>query len=255
MYGKGALAGGDMRKSLALSLLALLVALVAATAVPAGAQSVRPSSFRVTITNLTGGQPFTPPVVALHNAGVDVFTVGEPASFEVKEIAENGNSAPLLGVLGSQKGVADFAEGATGPLVPPGTPGDAMFDQSVEFELTPAPGARFLSVVSMLICTNDGFSGVDALPIPGTVGQTVTRMADAYDAGTEANTEDLRDMVPPCQDLIGVTGGPGTGQSDPALAQNSVIQHHPGITGRRDLLPEVHGWTNPVMRIEVEALP
>jgi hypothetical protein len=243
-----------MRRSLAVSLFVMLVALVAA-ALPAGAQSARPSAFRVTITNLTGGQPLTPPVVALHNAGFDVFTVGQRASFEVKEIAENGNSAPLLGVLGSSNRVGDFAEGATGPLVPPGTPGDAMFDQSVEIEFSPSPGARFLSVISMLICTNDGFSGADSLQLPRAVGQTVTHMANAYDAGTEANTEDLRDMVPPCQDLIGVTGGPGTGQSDPALAQNSVIQHHPGITGRRDLIPAVHGWTDPVMRIEVEALP
>jgi hypothetical protein len=186
---------------------------------------------------------------------VDIFTVGEAASFEVKEIAENGNNAPLLGVLGSLKAVADFAEGTTGPLVPPGTPGDAMFDQSVEFELAPEPGSRFLSVVSMLICTNDGFSGVDSIHVPKAVGETVTHLANAYEAGTEANTEDLRDMVPPCQDLMGVTGGPGTGQSDPALAQNSVIQHHSGITGRRDLIPEVHGWTDPVMRIEIEALP
>ena len=88
-----------MRRSLAVSLFVMLVALVAA-ALPAGAQSARPSAFRVTITNLTGGQPLTPPVAALHNAGFDVFTVGQPASFEVKEIAENGNSAPLLGVLG-----------------------------------------------------------------------------------------------------------------------------------------------------------
>jgi hypothetical protein len=244
-----------MRKLLAASLPALLVALAVGAALPATARSPRPSAFKVTITNLTQGQPLTPPVVALHRPPVDVFTVGRPASFEVKEIAENGNNAPLLAVLGSSRGVADFAEGATGPLVPPGTPGDATFDQSVEFELTSAPGARFLSAVSMLICTNDGFSGADSLPLPRTVGQVVTHLANSYEAGTEANTEDFRDIVPPCQDLIGVTGGPGTGQSDPALAQNSVIQHHPGISGRRDLLPEVHGWTDPVMKIEVEALP
>lgn len=238
---------------------ALLVALVVGATLPATARSPRPASrpqaFKVTITNLTEGQPLTPPVVALHRRSFDVFTVGQPASFEVKEIAENGNNAPLLAVLDSSRGVADFAEGATGPLVPPGTPGDATFDQSTEFELTSAPGARFLSVVSMLICTNDGFSGADSLPLPPSVGKVVvTHLSNSYEAGTEANTEDFRDIVPPCQDLMGVTGGPGTGQSDPALAQNSVIQHHPGISGRRDLLPEVHGWTDPVMKIEIEAL-
>jgi hypothetical protein len=144
-----------MRKLLTASLPALLAALAVGAALPATAHSPRPASlpqvFKVTITNLTEGQPLTPPVVALHRRPVDVFTVGRLASFEVKEIAENGNNAPLLAVLGSSRGVADFAEGPTGPLVPPGTPGEATFDQSVEFELTSAPGTRFLSVVSMLI--------------------------------------------------------------------------------------------------------
>jgi hypothetical protein len=97
--------------------------------------------------------------------------------------------------------------------------------------------------------------GADSLPLPRAVGQVVTHLANSNEAGTEANTEDFRDIVPPCQDLIGVTGGPGTGQSHSALAQNSVIHHHPGISGRHHLLPEVHGWPDPVMKIEVEALP
>jgi hypothetical protein len=84
----------------------------------------------------------------------------------------------------------------------------------------------------------------------------VTVETMAYDAGTEANTEDFADMVPPCQALIGGGSGvPGTGQSDPALAQNDVIRHHSGITGRMDLDPDVHGWdvNAPVARITVTA--
>jgi hypothetical protein len=74
----------------------------------------------------------------------------------------------------------------------------------------------------------------------------IARSTLAYEAGTEATTEDFADMIPPCQALIGVSSGePGTGVSDPALAQNDVIRHHPGITGR-DLVPAIHGWdTNP----------
>ena len=43
----------------------------------------------------------------------------------------------------------------------------------------------------------------------------------------------------------------GTGASDPALATNGVIAHHPGITGRRDLLTNVHGWSDPVATFTV----
>lgn len=50
----------------------------------------------MTITNGTGGQPFTPPLASTHNKKADVFDVGEASSFELKEIAENGNLAPIV---------------------------------------------------------------------------------------------------------------------------------------------------------------
>ena len=213
-------------------------------------------SFEVTFTNLTGGQPLTPAVAATHRGRDEVFRVGSRASFGLKEIAENGNNAPMLARLGSDRDVSDSLEAPGGPLVPAGTPGDAMFDQSTTFTITADRGARRFSLAAMLICTNDGFTGVNSLRLPSRVGHSVTVETMAYDAGTEANTEDFADMVPPCQGLIGVSSGePGTGQSDPALAQNDVIRHHPGVTGRRDLVTGVHGWdvNAPVARITVTA--
>ena len=53
------------------------------------------ATYTVTITNLTTGQPFTPPLAATHRKPVSMFTVGEPASFGLKEIAENGNLEPM----------------------------------------------------------------------------------------------------------------------------------------------------------------
>jgi hypothetical protein len=84
--------------------------------------------------------------------------------------------------------------------VPADSPGDAMFGQSTTFSIQAERGARFLSLVSMLICTNDGFTGVNALKLPSQVGDGVTVETAGYDAGTELNTEDFADMVPPCQD-------------------------------------------------------
>jgi hypothetical protein len=107
----------------------------------------------------------------------------------------------------------------------------------------------------MLICTNDGFTGIDSIRLPKGLGDTVRVGAAAYDAGTEINTEDLADIVPPCQGLVGVSspGEPGTGVSDPDLFENGVIHHHPGIDGGQDLLPDVHGWDidRPVVRISI----
>lgn len=219
------------------------------------APSALAREYEVTITNLTSGQPLTPPVVATHRARHAIFDVGRPASVGVREIAENGNSAPLLAFLEADplNQFSDFAESTTGPLVPPGVPGDAMFDQSATLTVTGEKRAKRLSFVSMLICTNDGFTGADGLKLPGKVGRSKTTQTNAYDAFTEINTEDYAHIVPPCQGLIGDSSGePGTGVSDPALAEGGVIEHHGGIGGGSDLKPETHGWTDPVAQIRVE---
>ena len=233
--------------------------LIAAAVAGIASLSLAPSAigrdYEVTIENLTSGQPLTPPVVATHRGRHAVFEVGRPASVGVREIAENGNSAPLLAFLQDDplNQFDAFAESTTGPLVPPGVPGDAMFDQSATITLEGVGTARRLSFVTMLICTNDGFTGADSLMLPGKVGKSVTRETNGYDAGTEINTEDYADIVPPCQGLIGDSSGePGTGVSDPSLAEGDVIRHHPGIQGGSDLEPGIHGWEDPVARITVE---
>lgn len=82
------------------------------------------------------------------------------------------------------------------------------------------------------------------------LGATVTAYGTGYDAGTELNTEDFADIVPPCQALMGVSSGDaGSGTSNPALAENGVIHHHRGIQGGDDLDPDVHGWTDPVVMV------
>jgi hypothetical protein len=248
------------RATLTAAVIALMVA--AGGQVRAGATG-DDRTFEVTITNLTSGQPLTPPVVATHRRGDQVFEVGQPASVGVREIAENGNNAPLLAFLEADPfdRVSAFAQAGMGPLVPEGTPGGVEdppsgpeFPDSVTFEITAEGGANRLSFVSMLVCTNDGFTGANGLKLPSKVGRTVTANTAGYDAFTEINDEDLAHIVPPCQGLIGVSSGEaGEGVSNPALAEGGVISHHQGIQGGSDLLPEVHGWDTdePVARITV----
>ena len=232
--------------------LAAAVAAAAVLATGSAALADAPvATYEVTITDLTGGRPLTPPVVATHRAATGIFTVGHPASFALKEIAENGNLAPTIAQLESDKHVSDSAAAAA-PLVPAGLPGSAMFGDSATLTVTASEGAKFLSFASMLICTHDGFTGVDSLRLPRNVGEVVTVESNGYDAGTELNTEDFADIVPPCQGLVGVSSGePGTGTSNPALAEGGVIHHHAGIVGA-DLVPAVHGWSDPVAEITVE---
>jgi len=130
-----------------------------------------------------------------------------------------------------------------------------MFDDKVSFSIRGSRRAHRLSFVSMLVCTNDGFTGVDSVKLPSAKGDKVSRSTNGYDAHTEMNTEDYADIVPPCQSLIGEDAGendPGTGVSNPALAEGGVIRHHRGIQGTDDLDPAIHGWTDPVARIKIE---
>lgn len=202
-------------------------------------------SYQVTIENLSGGQPFTPPLAATHRRPADVFTVGEPASLGVREIAENGNLMPLETALNANKHVS-------GVVIAVGNPPPVLPGGSITFSIDAGPGSKYLSWVSMLICTNDGFTGVDAVRLPKKVGGVTSLYTAGYDAGSEINTEDFADMVPPCPPLTGVpTTDPGTGMSNPLLAENGVIRHHPGIQGGVDLVPAIHGWTDPVGKITI----
>lgn len=237
-----------IRRAMLAALLVAVGALVLAPTAPA-------RQYEVKVTNLTSGQPLTPAVAAIHRGKRAIFKVGGLASVGLRELAENGNSAPLLAFLEADpfNRIASFTETETGPLVPAGTPGAAMFDDKVTFRLRGGKRARRISLASMLICTNDGFTGVESLRLPNKVGKARGKRAMGYDARTEINTEDFADLVPPCQGLIGVSSDDeGTGVSNPELADAGRIRRHRGIQGGADLDPAIHGWRNPVARITVE---
>lgn len=229
------------------ALATLMVCGLLVAAAPAVSAAEPPDRvYEITIHNLTEGQWFTPAAVATHRRSVDLFTVRRATTFKVKEIAENGNLDPMIGLLSTSRGVSNWAVVTSPTDPPPIGPG-----ASVTFELTARPGARFLSWMSMLICTNDGFTGLDAVRLPQRVGTTRTFTTAGYDAGTEVNTEAWKDLVPPCAQLTGFGDQGGTGVSNPGLAEGGVIAMHPGIAGIADLVPDVHGWIDPVALVEV----
>jgi hypothetical protein len=212
----------------------------------------RTFSYRVTVANLTDYQPFTPPAVALHQPSVEVFAVGDPANTPTKEIAENGNLDPLVDLIESTEAIRGAAVG-DGPLVPSNDPGDTGRPYFAELHVEADPRARYLSFIAMLVATNDGFVGLDTVPLPLQRNGSVTYFAQGYDAGTEVNTEEFVDLVPPAQGLTGENrdGIPGTNESDPDLAEDGVITPHPGITGVGDV-PEKFGWSEPAASLTVE---
>ena len=225
-------------------LLALVAigALLTLTAIPSSASGSHSSrTYEVTVENLTPGQIFTPPIWATHGKRVDFVEVGQPAPYGVKEIAENGNLEPLDYAWSLARGVRDHGIAPDGPVTG-GT--------SRSFEITAPGNAKRLTTISMVVCTNDGFTGLDSQKLPRGLGHSVTIEAMAYDAGTEKNTEALADLVPPCSG-----GETGTGNSNPDLAEGGVISAHGGITnggGDPALLdPAVWGFEQPVARYTI----
>ncbi|KTG27941.1 spondin domain-containing protein [Haloferax profundi] len=214
-------------------------------------------TYRVTVANLSTGQPFTPPVVVAHQSSVELFSVGDPASDAIRELAENGNLTPLGELAESLSEVRGAAIGET-PLVPTELPASEMFPYTTTLELETDASGAYLSFVSMLIGTNDGFTGLDTVPLPERVNESRSYFASSFDAGTETNTEDYADMVPPAQALYGIdpedTGTEGTGMSNPDLAEDGVITPHGGIVGDGDLDPDVYGWEDPVALVQVERM-
>ena len=81
-----------MRKSIAL-LVSIIISysMVTATAF-AGAGKVM---YKVTITNITPGQPFAPVMAAIHRPGISFFTLGQAPSDELAMLAEAGNGQPI----------------------------------------------------------------------------------------------------------------------------------------------------------------
>lgn len=214
----------------------LSLALVAVATLPA--QGGAEKTYRVTVTNLTSGQPMTPFVVAAHSGSTSIFDAGSPASPGLQAVAENGMVPVLVAELEANDRVGAVSVAGSAPVAP---------GESVSTEITSTPGARKISVSGMLICTNDGFAAIDAGQLNSN-GKAQTLYGFAYDAGTEVNTENYADLVPPC-DGLGQTGA-----TNPALAENGVVHAHDGIVGIADLSPGVHGWSGAVIAVAIEQL-
>lgn len=229
-------------------LIALVAAVtVMAAALPALAQD-DVATYEVTITNLAGTQPISPPIVVTHSRQVRFWQRGQAASAGIIAIAEDGDPGVAETALTGAPGVTDVVNVGQ-PLTPAGTVvGD--FTDSVTVTITAHRGDR-LSLAGMLICTNDGFVGVDSVPLPRSGERTV--LAGGYDAGSEINTERSADIVDACSALGPVIlAGDDNGNENDAVNANGVITRHRGIVGESDLL-DAHNWPKWPVQVVITA--
>ncbi len=214
-------------------------------------------TYRVTLQNLTHGQPFSPPAAATHDEDIHMFQVGALATDELAAIAQDGNEIPMVNLFKSlrmedEDDVTDVVDVGR-PLTPQGVV-KGGFTDSVTFTIRAHPGDRF-SIATMLICTNDGFTGLDAAKLPK--HGSAVYFTNGWDAGRELKTEKQADLVEPCS-LLGPVVLPGVHPSpnfDPPQVPPYAIRLHAGIRGVGSLSVALHGWVNPVARVTITRLP
>lgn len=190
-------------------------------------------TYQISVTNGTRGQTFTPRLAVVHNSG-NLFVVGQPALGEIATIAESGNVAPAMTLLESVPDLVTDVEVGAGLLAPGAT-------QEITIEAQPG---QLLSVLAMLIPTNDAFVAVNAVALPASGSMTVT--ARAYDAGSEPNDE-------LCANIPGPRCG-GAGDS-PDVNGEGYVHIHAGIHGIGDLAAADYDWRNPVAFVTITRMP
>lgn len=249
-------------------------------------------TIEVSITNLTHAQHFTPRLVVAHDATVDTFEVGQEASTALAWLAEAGviedeqepasagqNFEALLGPEDTDNITNTWHR--FGGLVEPSSTLTYSFDTMDK---------PYLSMLTMLIPTNDAFAGLDSIVIPTEPG-TYTYLLNAYDAGTELNDElnsTRTDIVEQGGGPLGAYGAPGmagvgaspvpvgtggtgvavtVGQDEDgnAIGANEVVDGTDGpvhihrnvlgdtsaTAGASDLDSTAHRWLNPVARVTI----
>ena len=189
---------------------------------------------KVSVTNISR-QILSPVVVAAHTRDVSIFKLGTAASPELAGLAEDALFMPLEGALKTTDGVGDVGLifGVNGPILP---------GETASIEVEAFGRASLISLVSMLVTTNDAFAGLNSVRAPNTgIG---SHRAIAYDAGSEANTELCAHIPgPPC----------GNAEVSPDDMPEGFIYVHPGIRGDGDVSLDTD-WRNPVAMIMIERL-
>jgi len=189
-------------------------------------------TFEVSVFNLSANQPLSP-IAVIASDGGKLWHTGEAASDGLEALAEGGDNSVLIG--------ADSTLESTSGDAPLGAGNSEMLTLSLE-----AGSETSISVASMLVNTNDAFSGITGVDLTTwAVGETNTYLPAVYDAGTEENTE-MAGTIPGPAD-----GGEGVSEGREAL---DAVTMHSGVVTADDGLPDSvldssHRFANPVMKI------
>ena len=180
-------------------------------------------------------------MVATHNRDFRLFDLGQPISEELALVAEDALNAELFAALSANPDVFDVQ---TIGIVDPPTIFPILPGESASVVITANKRNRFLSLATMLVTTNDAFAALNGVRLPKISGRF---FALAYDAGSEANTENCNDIPgPPCGVINRVGGGEGY------VSIHSGIHGTAGGVPSSNLIPSERDWRNPVAIITID---
>jgi len=223
-----------MRRLLMFCLAGIALLTIGATPALAGngKKAKKNYTYKITFTNLTTTQPLAPPVAAVHTKYAKIWQRGRVASHAVVAVAEDANNQILVDAGSKLKGVKSIVS-ATDTAIGP--------DETAMFEVVAKGKYNRLSLISMLVKTNDAFTGVNSVRLNR--GKTIRVFnKGACDAGSEANNQ-LSSHIP------------GVGNQFVHDAEGNVIRKHPGIQpGIGDIEIQDAAWIGPVAEITIERL-
>lgn len=191
-------------------------------------------SYEITITNLTHAQPLSP-ITAVAHADAKLWSIGEAASVALEQLAESGSNVEFI----AQAPVV--ASIASDGVVMPGTSSTITLTTSDET-------ATHLTLSTMLVNTNDAFTGLTGLELSNlTVDTAMTWHLNVYDAGTEGNTESAGTIPGPAD------GGEGFNE---ARDDTNVVSYHSGVVSQDDgltssVLTQAHRFDNPAIMLTI----
>lgn len=202
--------------------------------------------YQVTVTNLTASQPFSPLSVVLHNSSWSAFELGQAASVDLEQIAESGSNSDFLDAAEDSVNVYAAAGGVG--IIGPGASESVMVTTS-------SAGTFELSLVSMLVNTNDAITALNGADISSlAVGESASYRLRTYDTGTEANSE-TADTIPGPAAAGGAREGFNAARDD---VRDAVYVHAGVVTSDDGLatstLTEAHRWDNPAASVVISRI-
>lgn len=201
--------------------------------------AINTMSYEVTLTNSTYNQPLSPPALILHNSDYVPWTIGQTATNGLEVLAESGSPD-------------DFLTEASNAL--DSTSGDDILLPGTSITLTltaDTEDALALTVATMLVNTNDAFTGINSQPLMElTLEESTQFLAPIYDAGTEANNETSSTIPGPA------AGGEGFNAEREA---HNFVTRHPGVVTQADgysdsTLDQSHRFDNGGLKITVRRI-